>query len=50
MPSYCLKCRKSTERKNPKVVKTKNRRIKVSSNCAVCGSKKSQFIKQQEAS
>ena len=26
---YCLKCRKNTERKNPKVVKTKNGRIMI---------------------
>ena len=27
MLSYCLKCRKNTESKNPKVTKTKNGRI-----------------------
>ena len=27
MLSYCLKCRKNTESKNPKVVTTKNGRI-----------------------
>ena len=27
MLSYCLKCRKNTQSKNPKVVKTKNGRI-----------------------
>ena len=43
MLSYCLKCRKN------KAVKTKNGRIMLSSNCAVCGSKKSRFIKEQEA-
>ena len=50
MLSYCLKCRKNTESKNPKVVKTKNGRAMLSSNCAVCGCKKSKFIKEQEAS
>ena len=50
MLSYCLKCRKNTESKNPKVVKTKNGRIMLLSKCAVCDSKKSKFIKQQEAS
>ena len=39
MPSYCLKCRKNTEGKNPKVVKTKNGRIKLISKCAVCDCK-----------
>ena len=47
---YCLKCRKNTESKNPKVAKTKNRRIMLLSKCAVCDSKKSKFMKQQEAS
>ena len=44
---YCLKCRKSTESKNPKVVKTKNRRIMLISKCAACDSKKWKFIKEQ---
>ena len=50
MLSYCLKCKKNTESKNPKVAKTRNRRIMLLSKCAVCSSKKSKFIKQQEAS
>ena len=40
---YCFKCRK-----NPKVVKTKNRRIMALSNCAVCNSKKSKFAKDKK--
>ena len=47
---YCLKCRKNTESKNPKVAKTKNRRIMLLSKCTVCDSKKSKFIKEQEDS
>ena len=47
---YCLKCRKNTESKNPKVAKTKNGRIMLLSNCVVYDSKKSKFLKQQEAS
>ena len=47
---YCLKCRKNTESKNRKVTNTKNGRIMLSSKCAVCASKKSKFIKQQEVS
>ena len=50
MLSYCLKCRKNTESKNPKVSRTKNGRIMLLSKCAVCDIKKSKFIKQQEAS
>ena len=49
MLSYCLKCRKDTESKNSKVVKTKNGRIMLLSKCTVCNSKKSKFIKEQEA-
>ena len=49
MKSYCLRCRKDTENINPKVSKTSNNRIMVLSKCAICGSKKSRFIKNQEA-
>ena len=49
MKSYCLKCRKDTENINPKVSKTSNKRIMVLSKCAICRSKKSRFIKNQEA-
>ena len=50
MLSYCLMCRKNTESKNPKVARTKNGRIMLLPKYAVCDSKKSKFIKQQEAS
>ena len=50
MLSNCLKCRKNTKRKNAKIVKTKNERIMLISKYAVCDSKKSKFIKEQEAS
>ena len=50
MLSYCLKCRKNTESKNPKVVKTKKGRIMLLSKCAMCYTKKLKFIKEQEAS
>ena len=49
MLSYCLKCRKNTQSKNSEVVKTKNRRIMLLSNCAVCNSKNSKFVKEQKA-
>ena len=49
MLSHYLKCRKNTGSKNPKVVRTKNGRIMLLSKCAVCDSRKSKFIKQQEA-
>ena len=49
MKQYCLKCRKDTENISPKVSKTSNNRITVLSKCAICGRKKSRFIKNQEA-
>ena len=49
MKSYCLKCKKDTENINPKISKTSNNRIMILSKCALCGSKKSRFIKNQEA-
>ena len=49
MPSYCLKCRKNTESINPKISKTNNGKTMILSKCAICGSKKSRFIKNQEA-
>ena len=47
---YCFKCEKNTESKNSKVVTTKNERIMLTSKCAVCDSKKTKFIKEQETS
>ena len=44
MLSYCSKCRKNTESKYPKAVRTKNGRMMLLSKCAVCDSKKSKFI------
>ena len=49
MLSYCLKCRRNTESINPKVLKTTNGKAIILSKCAICGSKKSKFIKEQEA-
>ena len=48
MLSYCLKCRKNTESKNAKFVKTKKGRTMPLSKCAVCDSKKSKFIKKNK--
>ena len=47
---YCLKCIENTESKNQKFVKSKNERIMLLSNCALCDREKSRFIKEQEAS
>ena len=49
MLSYCLVCSKKTENKEPKVVKTKNDRLMLSSKCTIWGNKKSKFIKEQQA-
>ena len=49
MKSYCLECRKDTENKNPKVSGTSNGKAMMLSKCAICGCKKSRFIKNQEA-
>ena len=49
MLSCCFKCRRNTKSINPKVSKTTNGRAIILSTCAICGSKKSKFIKQQEA-
>ena len=47
--TYCLKCRKNTENTNLKIVKSENNRSMMQSNCTICGSKKSSFIKEQQA-
>ena len=47
--SYCLKCRKDTENIDPKISSTSNGKAMILSKCAICGSKKSRFIKNQEA-
>ena len=45
---YCLKCRKNIESKNLKVLKTKNGKIMLLSNCTVCDDKKLNSIKEKE--
>ena len=49
MESYCLKCRKNTENIDPNASGSSNGRAMILSKCAICGSKKSRFIKNQEA-
>ena len=49
MLSYCLKCKTNTESINPKVSETTNGKAMILSTCAICGSKKSKFIREQEA-
>ena len=50
---YCLKCRKSTESKNPKILtkeKNKNGRVILLSKQPLFDSKRWKFLKEQEAS
>ena len=49
MESYCLICRKNTENMDITVSASSNGRVMILSKCAICGSKKSRFIKNQEA-
>ena len=47
--TYCLVCKKYTENTNTKIVRNRKNRLMIQSNCAICGSKKSRFIKEQKA-
>ena len=49
MNPYCLKCKKDTANIDPKMVKTKNNRLLMQSKGSVCGTKKSRFVKEQDA-
>ena len=49
MLTYCFKCKQDTEIVDSKMLKTKSGRTMLSSICAVCGSKKSRFLEEQEA-
>ena len=49
MESYCLKCRKYIKYINPQFSSTSNGKLMILSKCALCGSKKSKFIKKQDA-
>ena len=49
MKTYCLKCKAKTDSIDPKMFKTKSNRLLMQSKCSVCGTKKSRFIKEQDA-
>ena len=49
MKTYCVKCKKDTENIDPKIVRTKNNRLIMQWQCTDCRTKKSRFIKEQEA-
>ena len=48
MLTYCLEYKENTKNKDAKIIKTKNGRVILSSKCAVCGNKKSRFMKEKE--
>ena len=47
--TYCLVCRDYTKSINPKIVRNRQNRLMMQSNCTTCGSKNSRFIKEQQA-
>ena len=49
MLTYCLVCKKNTKNIDAKMIKTRNGKFILLSKCPVCGSKKSKFMKEQEA-
>ena len=48
--TYCLACRKYSKNIDPRIVRNKHNRSMIQSNCAICGSKKSRFIKEHQVS
>ena len=48
--SCYLKCWKNTESINSRISKTNNGKTMILSKCAICGNKRSRFIKKQEIS
>ena len=49
MKTFCLKCKRNTDNIDPKMFRTKNNRLLMQSKCSVCKSKKSRFVKEQDA-
>ena len=49
MEPYRVRCKKYTKNINPRVSNTSKGKTTILSNCATCGSKKSKFIKKQQA-
>ena len=50
MKTYYFSCKKNTANKNSSVRRTNQNRLMLLPNFAVCGKKKSKFIKNQEVS
>ena len=49
MKIYCVKRKNDTENIDPKIVRTKNNRLLMQTECSDCRNKKSRFVKEQEA-
>ena len=49
MMKYCVKCKENTKNIDSKMLETKSSRLMLSSKCAICGIKKSRFLKDQQA-
>ena len=49
MKTYCLVCKKNTDNVNSKMMRTKNGRLQLKSQCSICKNIKSKFAKEQEA-
>ena len=48
METYGVSCKKNTVNENSSIKETKQNRLMLLSNCAVCGKKKPTFIRNQE--
>ena len=46
---YCLVCKKYTKNTNPEIVRSRQNRLMIQSNCANYGNKKFRSIKEQQA-
>ena len=49
MKTYCLKCKKDIENIDPRVVRKKNNRLLIQSQCTDSKNKKSWFVKERDA-
>ena len=45
---YCLVCRDYTKNNNSKIVRNRQNKLMIQSNCANCGNKQFRFIKEQQ--
>ena len=49
METYCFKCRQYIKNIKLQIISTSNGKLMILSRCAISNSKKSKFIKKQEA-